>query len=112
MAQKPLPDKLYYGIGEVANYFGVSQSLLRFWESEFSFLKPKRNKKGTRFYAKKDIDQIEEIFFLVKTKGYTLQGAKDALAKSKKGISKNEAVKNELLAIKKELLRLKIKLYE
>ena len=53
MAQKPLPDKLYYGIGEVANYFGVSQSLLRFGRVSLAFSNPKEIKRVRDFMQKK-----------------------------------------------------------
>ncbi len=105
-----LPDKLYYGIGEVSKHFGVSQSLLRFWEGEFSFLRPKRNKKGTRFYSKKEIQQIDDIYRLVKIKGFTLQGAREVFIKNKKKGSDHEGLKKELLSIKEDLQKLKSQL--
>jgi DNA-binding transcriptional MerR regulator len=71
--------KVYYTIGEVAEKFNVTASLLRFWESEFSMLKPKKNKKGDRRYTEKDIEIIQTIYHLVKEKGYTLQGAKEMI---------------------------------
>ena len=72
-------DKLFYSIGEVASLFGVNQSLIRFWETEFSIIKPRRNNKGTRFFTPKDVDNFHLIFHLVKERGYTLQGAKQKL---------------------------------
>ncbi len=73
-------DKLYYSIGEVGRMFGVSQSLIRFWESEFSIIRPRKNKKGTRFFRPKDVDNFHLIFHLVKERGFTLQGAKQILS--------------------------------
>jgi len=73
-------DKLYYGIGEVAQMFKVNTSLIRFWEKEFAIIKPKKNKKGNRMFTKKDVDNFHLIFHLVKEKGYTLKGAKESLA--------------------------------
>jgi DNA-binding transcriptional MerR regulator len=70
-------EKRYYSIGEVAALMQVNHSLIRFWETEFDFLKPKKNKKGDRQFTKKDIDMLQLIYSLVKEKGYTLQGAKD-----------------------------------
>ena len=84
---RELPEKVYYSISEVSNHFGVSQSLLRYWESEFPSIRPKRNKKGTRFFTKKDIDQIERIYHLVKSQGYTLKGAKDRLKSDTKSVN-------------------------
>lgn len=72
-------EKLYYSIGEVAKTFGVNASLIRFWEKEFDVIKPQRNKKGNRLFTRQDMDYFHQIFYLVKEKGYTLQGAKDKL---------------------------------
>jgi len=71
--------KLYYSIGEVANMFGVSNSLIRYWETEFTRLKPKKNRKGDRRYTVKDIRYLERIYTLVKERGFTLDGAKKEL---------------------------------
>ncbi|HAA16577.1 MAG TPA: MerR family transcriptional regulator [Cytophagales bacterium] len=72
-------EKKYYTIGEVADQFGVATSLIRFWESEFDVIKPKKNRKGNRQFTKEDIESVRMIFHLVKEKGFTLQGAKDML---------------------------------
>lgn len=73
--------KLYFKIGEVANKFDVNPSLIRYWEKEFSIIKPKKSAKGTRLFTKKDIDHFEIIHHLVKEKGMTIQGVKDHLKK-------------------------------
>ena len=73
------PDKLYYSISEVSKHFQVAPSLLRYWESEFSTIKPKRNAKGTRFYTKKDVEEIAKIHYLVKDQGHTISGAREKL---------------------------------
>ncbi len=78
-----MTDRIYYKIGDVADKFNVNASLIRYWEKEFEFIKPKKNKKGTRYYSKKDIDNIEIVYHLVKIKGMTIQGVVDYL-KSKK----------------------------
>ncbi|MCK9302708.1 MAG: MerR family transcriptional regulator [Bacteroidales bacterium] len=76
--------KLYYTISEVADMFNVNQSLIRFWETEFpKQIKPKRNKRGVRFFTQDDIDNIKNIYHLVKEKKYTLDGAKEELKKKK-----------------------------
>ena len=72
-------EKLYYSIGEVADIFSVAPSLIRFWESEFELIKPKKNRKGNRQFTKEDIDNVRTIYHLVKEKGFTLQGAKEML---------------------------------
>ena len=58
--------KLYYSIGEVSEMFGVTNSLVRYWETEFTHLKPKKNRRGDRQFTVKDIGVIERIFTLVK----------------------------------------------
>lgn len=72
-------EKLYYSIGEVAEMFNVAPSLIRFWESEFDLIAPKKNRKGNRQFTKEDIDNVRTIYHLVKEKGFTLQGAKEML---------------------------------
>ncbi|MBI1306924.1 MAG: MerR family transcriptional regulator [Bacteroidetes bacterium] len=101
MLKKELPDKLYYSISEVSEHFDVAQSLLRYWESEFNTIKPKRNKKGTRFYTKKDLEQIGLIYHLVKEQGFTLSGAKDKLKLNKKGVQ----TEVETIRVLKEIKR-------
>src|SRR5688572_1903277 len=76
-------DKLYYTIGEVADMFDVSRSLLRYWENEFAFLTPRKNRKGDRLFTKENIIQIQIIYNLVKVRGFTLEGAKQELKKEK-----------------------------
>jgi DNA-binding transcriptional MerR regulator len=101
--------KLYYTIGEVAQMFGVSSSLIRYWESEFATLKPKKNRKGDRRFTKKDIILLEKIYTLVKERGFTLDGAKKELRK-KNSIDKNQVVISRLMEIKGGLKNLRDKL--
>jgi len=101
-----LPDKLYYGIGEVSKAFNVNASLIRYWEKEFDELNPKKNSKGTRRYSSVDIEKLQIIHHLVKEKGYTLEGAKDQLKilnKNFEVIKKLEKIKANLINIKREL---------
>ncbi|WP_339893883.1 MerR family transcriptional regulator [uncultured Algibacter sp.] len=105
-----LPEKRYYGIGEVAKAFGVNTSLIRFWEKEFDVLKPKKNAKGNRKFTPEDIKNLKFIYHLVKERGFTLEGAKTHLKEEKKQalnnfeiISKLEDVKNQLIKIKQHL---------
>ena len=72
-------EKRYYSISEVATQLKVSQSLLRYWETEFDFIKPKKNKKGDRQFTRHDIELLQRVYELVKEKGYTLQGARDSI---------------------------------
>ena len=98
-------EKLYFSIGEVSEMFGVNASLLRFWEKEFPQLQPRKNSRGNRVYSKKDIQLFSRIHDLVKEKGFTLEGAKNAL-KEKADISKEEQVLKRLLRIRSELLKI------
>ncbi len=105
-----LPEKRYYGIGEVAKAFHVNTSLIRFWEKEFDALKPKKNAKGNRKFTPEDIKNLKLIYHLVKERGFTLEGAKIHLKEGKKEtlnnfeiISKLEDVKNQLKKIKEHL---------
>ena len=72
-------EKRYFTIGEVASDLGVATSLIRFWEREFSIIKPKKNRKGNRQFTQQDVKNVKLIYHLVKEKGYTLQGARDFL---------------------------------
>lgn len=105
-----LPEKRYYGIGEVAKAFGVNTSLIRFWEKEFDALKPKKNAKGNRKFTPVDIKNLQLIYHLVKERGFTLEGAKTHLKENKKKtldnfeiIAKLERIKVELTKIKEQL---------
>jgi DNA-binding transcriptional MerR regulator len=105
-----LPEKRYYGIGEVAQAFDVNTSLIRFWEKEFDILQPKINAKGNRKFTQEDIKNLKFICHLVKERGFTLEGAKTHLKEEKKKsldtfeiISKLEGVKAHLIKIKEQL---------
>ncbi|OYT15925.1 MAG: MerR family transcriptional regulator [Bacteroidetes bacterium 4572_77] len=101
MAINHHPDKLYYSIGEVAEMFQVNTSLIRFWEKEFTVIRPKKNKKGNRLFSPKDVDNFHLIFHLVKEKGYTLKGAKEILIKENKKIKADKEL--ELVKTLKEV---------
>ena len=109
--EEEIPEKLFYTITEVAELLKVNASLIRFWEKEFEFLKPRKTAKGNRSYTKKDIENIKLVYHLVKEKGFTLQGAKEKLKqKSPQVIHKNlEAIEN-LNKLKSFLLELKSQL--
>lgn len=102
--------KLYYSIGEVADLFDVNPSLIRFWEKEFTQIKPKKNKKGNRLFSPKEILKIDQIYTLVKDEGHTLEGAKLALKKgrsSEEAQPSNEDIIQKLENIKQRLLALR-----
>ncbi|MBN2215574.1 MAG: MerR family transcriptional regulator [Bacteroidales bacterium] len=100
-------EKLYYSIGEVARIFGVNTSLIRFWEKEFDIIKPKKNKKGNRFFTKQDIDHFHLIYHLVKERGMTLNGAKKKLKDNKEDTFNNFEVIKSLNEIKDLLTEIK-----
>ena len=101
--------KHYYSMGEVADMFRVNQSLLRFWEAEFSILQPKKNKKGDRYFRPIDIKNLHLIYHLLRQRKYTIEGAKDFLKKNSKAEEKFETIK-KLEELKRFLLEMKASL--
>ncbi len=91
LASKPLidpviPNKLYFRIGEVAKLAGIKPYVLRFWESEFSGLGPKKSGTGHRLYRRKDVEMVLEIKRLLYEKRFTIEGARKMLeSKPKRG---------------------------
>jgi len=77
--QKDLPDKLYFKIGEVSSIVGLPAYVLRFWETEFARIHPKRTPSGQRLYRKRDVELILQIKHLLYEKKFTIQGAKQYL---------------------------------
>lgn len=102
-----LPEKRYYGIGEVAKAFNVNTSLIRFWEKEFDVLQPKKNAKGNRKFTPADIKNLELIYHLVKERGFTLEGAKIHLRENQKETLDNFEIIRKLESVKAELLKIK-----
>jgi DNA-binding transcriptional MerR regulator len=78
-AYLPFPDKLFYKIGEVSKIVGVEPYVLRYWETEFSFLKPRKNKSGQRVYIKKDVETLLAIKRLLYQERYTIEGVRKRL---------------------------------
>lgn len=74
--QKKIPEKLFYKIGEVTRISGVEAYVLRYWETEFPFLKPRKSRSGQRVYVKKDIELISEIKRLLYEERYTIEGVR------------------------------------
>ncbi len=96
-------DKRFYRIGDVAQILQIPASTLRFWEKEFTIIKPHRNAKNIRFYTPKDIETIRMIYYLVKEKGLKLDAAQEQIRRNKDGVSKRFEVVEKLRAIKDEL---------
>ena len=76
--------KQYYTIGEVATMFSEKQSLIRYWESEFDILQPRKNRKGDRYFRPIDIKNLVLIYDLLRRRKFTIDGARDFLKKNKK----------------------------
>ena len=100
-------EKLYYSIGEVAEIFNVAPSLIRFWESEFDLIKPKKNRKGNRQFTREDIENVRTIYPLVKEKGFTLQGAKEMLRHDAQAVKDKVELIDSLRGVRKFLVDLR-----
>ena len=101
------PEKLYYTIGEVADLLGENTSLVRFWAQKFpDFIKPARNKKGNRLFTADDVSNFKLIYYLVKERGMTLEGAQNRMKDNKDGIDKSVEVISTLTNIKEKLLEI------
>lgn len=100
-------EKMWFSIGETAEALNIPASTLRFWEKEFDMLKPRKNKKGDRFYSKNDISILRTIQYLTKVKGYTLQGAKTAIKNDFMKEAETAAIVSTLMEIKSKLLEIK-----
>jgi len=93
-----IPDKHYLRIGEVSTLTGLPASVLRYWESEFGFLKPKKSSSGQRLYTKSDIEQVTEIQKLLYAEKLTIEGARKRL-EVRKRYHKPEHSKESLAAL-------------
>lgn len=98
--------KQYYSIGDVAAMFKENTSLIRYWENEFSILKPKKNKKGDRFFRPDDIKNLKMIYHLLRERKYTIEGAKEFIKNNKAAGEKHEMIES-LEKIKSFLIELK-----
>lgn len=98
-------EKIYYSIGEVAEMFDINTSKIRFWEKEFTKLKPKKNSKG-RIFTKSDIEYVRLIYHLLVERGMTLKGAKKKLKENKDDVIHNFELVKKLQNIKKMLLQI------
>lgn len=103
-----IPDKLFYKIGEVSSIADIESYVLRYWESEFSFLKPRKNKAGQRVYTRKDLETVLKIKNLLYKEKYTIAGVKNKFArqsdvKSSVSLDTIQSVKKKLKDILKTL---------
>ena len=113
VTQAELPDKLYFKIGEVARIVGVKPYVLRYWETEFSMVKPGKTPSRHRLYRRRDVEMLLEIKRLLYSEGYTIAGAKKRLKETQKEEPDRlflpmteEVYKRTLSTIKQEILSL------
>ena len=109
-SQEILQEKLYYSITLVAKWFNVTTSQLRFWEKEFTILKPRKNKKGDRLFTPDDIKNLKIIYHLLRVKKLSLQGAKDYLKANRLRADPQIKLQESLQHLKSFLLELKANL--
>jgi len=86
--------KQYYSIGQVAQWFRVNQSLVRYWETEFDILQPRKNRKGDRFFRPIDVKNLLLIYDLLRRRKFTLEGAKEFLKNAKRTEEKFEMIQS------------------
>ncbi|MBQ0070089.1 MAG: MerR family transcriptional regulator [Bacteroidales bacterium] len=99
-------DKKFYKIGDVAAILGIPMSTLRYWESQFTIIKPRRNAKNIRFYTPNDIETIRKVYYLVKEKGLKLDAAQEQIRHNRDGVDKRFEVIDRLKSIKSDLQEL------
>ncbi|MDE6436764.1 MAG: MerR family transcriptional regulator [Muribaculaceae bacterium] len=99
-------DKKFYRIGDVAEMLELPQPTLRFWEKEFSELRPRRNAGGTRLYTPNDVEIVRLIKFLVKDKGLTLDGAREHLRRNRRNLDRTHRAITRLQEIRARLVAL------
>lgn len=105
--EKVLAQKLYYTISEVASWFKVNTSLLRYWENEFDILKPRKTRKGDRLFRVEDIKNLQVIYFLLRQKKYSIEGARTYLKQNKSQADTQAQLVQSLTKFKTFLLELK-----
>lgn len=87
--------------------FDLPTSTLRYWEKEFVSLHPKRNKKGTRYYTKKDIENLKLVHHLVKERGLTIKGAKQKIRHHREDVDQSQEVLRTLQQVRERLIRMR-----
>lgn len=95
--------KMFYKIGDVAAMLDIPVSTLRFWETQFAILTPRRNKAGTRFYTDGDLERIRMIRYLLHDKGMNIEAAREALKSNPSGTETTYRTVARLCAIRNEL---------
>ncbi|MDE6196410.1 MAG: MerR family transcriptional regulator [Muribaculaceae bacterium] len=96
-------DKMFYRIGDVSIMLDLPQSTIRFWEKEFSELRPRRNGGGIRRYTPADVEQLRIIRFLIREKGLTIEGAREHLRRNRRDLERKHEVIGRLKNIRRRL---------
>lgn len=99
--------KQYYTIGEVARELDLTTSLIRFWETEFREVNPKKNRKGNRMYTPRDIETLRKIRYLLKEQKFTIKGAKERIESDPEKLDQEILTKETLLKLQAFLLELR-----
>ncbi len=105
-----LKQKLYYSISEVAGWFKVNTSLLRYWENEFDVLQPRKTRKGDRLFRVEDIKNLQLIYFLLRQRKFSIDGAKNYLKNNKQEADKQVQLMDSLTRFRSFLLEMKANL--
>ncbi len=99
--------KTYYSIKEVAKMFSLTESTLRYWETEFPFLKPRTTANNVRQYTEKDIEELRYIHNLVKVRGFKIAAARKIISTNRDGVDKSTKVLEQLIDVRSQLQELK-----
>lgn len=99
--------KLLYSMGEVSEMFDVNPSLIRYWESQFDVLRPKKNKKGNRLFTPEDVQMLKPIYHLVKEQGMTLEGAKRSLKQNRGSVARDSELLERLQRVRALLVEVR-----
>lgn len=105
--EEALKQKLYYSISEVAGWFNVNTSLLRYWENEFDILQPRKTRKGDRLFRAEDIRNLQLIYYLLRQRKFSIAGARNYLKTNKKKVDTQTQLVQSLTKFKSFLLELK-----
>jgi DNA-binding transcriptional MerR regulator len=105
-----LKQKLYYSISEVASWFKVNTSLLRYWENEFDILQPRKTRKGDRLFRVEDIKNLQVIYYLLRQRKFSIDGARNYLKNNKQEVDTQVKLMETLNRFKSFLLELKASL--
>ncbi|WP_263791259.1 MerR family transcriptional regulator [Salinibacter sp.] len=105
-------ETLYYSIGEVGEIVDQEPHVLRYWEQEFEVLSPRKNRAGRRVYTQDDVETVERIRHLLKDEKYTIEGARQAIARQDAGAGAGDDIADDLKALRAFLVELRDQLDE